>query len=74
MSVPILATKLYIPPPGPRIVPRQRLVDRLNEGLARGRRITLISASAGHEGIMVNEKISIGRVRCGVARPDITSL
>ena len=33
MSVPILATKLYIPPPRPEIVLRPRLIERLNEGL-----------------------------------------
>jgi LuxR family maltose regulon positive regulatory protein len=47
MPVPILATKLYIPPPRPKFVSRPRLVDRLNEGLARGCKLTLISASAG---------------------------
>ena len=49
MPAPILATKLYIPPPRPGIVPRPRLVQRLNEGLAAGRtpRVALISASAG---------------------------
>ena len=47
MPAPILATKLYIPPPRPRIVLRPRLVERLNEGLAAGRKLTLISASAG---------------------------
>jgi LuxR family transcriptional regulator, maltose regulon positive regulatory protein len=47
MSVPILATKLYIPPPRPGIVPRPRLIERLNDGLAMGRKLTLISASAG---------------------------
>ncbi len=47
MSAPILATKLYIPPPRPKIVPRPRLIERLNEGLSSGRRLTLISASAG---------------------------
>jgi LuxR family transcriptional regulator, maltose regulon positive regulatory protein len=47
MSVPILATKLYIPPPRPKIVPRPRLIERLNEGLVMGRKLTLISASAG---------------------------
>ena len=45
MSTPILATKLYIPPPQPRIVPRPRLTQRLDEGLRR--RLTLISAPAG---------------------------
>jgi LuxR family maltose regulon positive regulatory protein len=47
MPFPILATKLYIPPPRPGIVLRPRLVERLNEGLAMGRRLTLISAPAG---------------------------
>ncbi len=45
MSVPILATKLYIPPPRPKIVLRPRLIERLNEGLQR--KLTLISAPAG---------------------------
>jgi LuxR family maltose regulon positive regulatory protein len=47
MSTPILATKLYIPPPRPKVVLRPRLVERMNEGLAAGRKLTLISASAG---------------------------
>jgi LuxR family maltose regulon positive regulatory protein len=45
MSAPILATKLYVPPPRPRVVPRPRLIERLNEGLHR--RLTLVSAPAG---------------------------
>ncbi len=45
MSVPILATKLYIPPPRAKIVLRPRLIERLNEGLER--KLTLISAPAG---------------------------
>jgi LuxR family transcriptional regulator, maltose regulon positive regulatory protein len=45
MPAPILATKLYIPLPRPKIVLRPRLVERLNEGLQR--KLTLISASAG---------------------------
>src|SRR5437870_5295172 len=45
MSTPILATKLYIPPPRPNVVPRQRLIERLDEGLHR--KLTLISAPAG---------------------------
>jgi LuxR family maltose regulon positive regulatory protein len=45
MSAPILATKLYIPPPRSKIVLRPRLIERLNEGLQR--KLTLISASAG---------------------------
>ena len=47
MPAPILATKLYIPPPRPRAVSRPRLIERLDEGLAAGRRLTLISAAAG---------------------------
>ena len=47
MSAPILATKLYIPPPRPKIVLRPRLIERLNEGCAHGCRLTLISAPAG---------------------------
>jgi LuxR family transcriptional regulator, maltose regulon positive regulatory protein len=43
----ILATKLYIPTPRPEIVLRPRLVGRLDEGLAAGRKLALISASAG---------------------------
>ena len=45
MSTPILATKLYIPPPRPNVVLRPRLIARLNEGLHG--RLTLISAPAG---------------------------
>jgi len=47
MSAPILATKLYVPPPWPKIVLRPHLIERLNEGLSSGRKLTLISASAG---------------------------
>jgi LuxR family transcriptional regulator, maltose regulon positive regulatory protein len=45
MPTPILATKLYIPPPRPKLVLRPRLFERLNEGLHR--KLTLISAPAG---------------------------
>src|SRR5829696_10473221 len=45
MSTPVLATKLYIPPPPPKVVLRPRLVERLNEGLHRP--LTLVSAPAG---------------------------
>jgi LuxR family maltose regulon positive regulatory protein len=47
MSAPILATKLYIPLPRPKIILRPRLVERLNEGLSSGRKLTLISSPAG---------------------------
>src|SRR5664279_6607404 len=45
MSIPILTTKLYIPPPRTKVVLRPRLTERLNEGLPR--KLTLISAPAG---------------------------
>src|SRR5262245_56080725 len=45
MPTPLLATKLYIPPPRPNVVLRPRLLERLNEGLHR--KLTLISAPAG---------------------------
>ena len=45
MSTPILATKLYVPPPRPHAVLRPRLIARLDEGLHG--RLTLISAPAG---------------------------
>jgi len=44
-DVPLLQTKLYIPPPRPNLVPRPRLIERLNAGLYR--KLTLISAPAG---------------------------
>jgi LuxR family transcriptional regulator, maltose regulon positive regulatory protein len=47
MSAPILAAKLYVPPPRPRVVSRPRLIERLNESLQRAPGITLISAPAG---------------------------
>jgi LuxR family maltose regulon positive regulatory protein len=47
MAPPVLATKLYIPPPRPNIVPRPRLIGRLNKGLSASRNLTLISAPAG---------------------------
>ena len=47
MSTPILATKLYIPPPRHKMVPRPHLIERLNEGLSSTPGVTLISAPAG---------------------------
>ncbi len=47
MPAPILAAKLFIPPPRSKIVLRPRLVERLNGGLSVGRKLTLISAPAG---------------------------
>ena len=45
MDTPILATKLYKPPPRANLVLRPRLIARLNDAL-RGK-LTLISAPAG---------------------------
>ena len=47
MSVPFLATKLYISSPRPGLVPRPRLIEYLNDGLDKGFKLTLISAPAG---------------------------
>ena len=46
MSVPLLATKLFVPPPRAELVARPRLVERLNAGLDR--KLTLVSAPAGY--------------------------
>ena len=43
----LLRTKLYIPPLRPNWVPRPRLIERLNQGLQLGHKLTLISAPAG---------------------------
>jgi LuxR family maltose regulon positive regulatory protein len=45
VSTPILTTKLYIPPPQPKVVVRPSLIERLNKGLHR--KLSLISAPAG---------------------------
>jgi LuxR family maltose regulon positive regulatory protein len=45
MSAPLLATKLYIPPLRPSLVPRPRLIEPLKAGLDR--KLVLVSAPAG---------------------------
>jgi LuxR family transcriptional regulator, maltose regulon positive regulatory protein len=45
MFTPVLATKLYIPPPRAQLVLRPRLLERLNQSLHR--KLTLISAPVG---------------------------
>jgi len=47
MPAPILATKLYVPPPRPNAVVRPRLIERLNDGLRVDHKLMLISAAAG---------------------------
>jgi len=59
MLAPILATKLYVLQPRPGIVSRPRLIDQLNVGLAKGAKLTLISAPAGFgKTTMTNEWIN----------------
>jgi LuxR family transcriptional regulator, maltose regulon positive regulatory protein len=47
MTAPLLMTKLYIPSPGKYLVRRERLVEKLDQCLEPGCRLTLISAPAG---------------------------
>lgn len=47
MDTPLLTTKLFIPRPGPNLVPRPRLIERLDAGLLQGGKLTLVSAPAG---------------------------
>jgi len=51
MAVPLVATKLFVPPARPELVPCSRLIERLSAGLQQddgfARRLTLISAPAG---------------------------
>ena len=47
MPTELLASKLFIPPLRPSLVPRPRLVQLLNEGLYTKRKLTLVSAPAG---------------------------
>lgn len=59
MATPILATKLYIPPPPSKVVVRSRLVKQLTEDLISGHKLTLISAPAGFgKSILVSEWIA----------------
>ena len=47
MSLSVLTTKLYIPPFRPELVSRPHLIERLNDRLRLGARLTLVSAAAG---------------------------
>jgi LuxR family maltose regulon positive regulatory protein len=46
-DVPLLKTKLYIPPVRPGLVSRPRLVEQLDQSIRSGCKLTLISAPAG---------------------------
>jgi LuxR family transcriptional regulator, maltose regulon positive regulatory protein len=63
MYVPILATKLYIPPARPNVVLRPRLIERLNGDLPAGHTpgVTLISAPAGYGKTTLVSKWIAGR-------------
>src|SRR2546421_6300849 len=45
VTTPLLQTKLYVPRSGPGLVPRPRLIQRLNQGTVG--KLTVISAPAG---------------------------
>jgi LuxR family maltose regulon positive regulatory protein len=47
MAVPLLKTKLFVPPGRAVLVRRPRLVERLNDGIRAGHKLTLVSAPAG---------------------------
>jgi LuxR family maltose regulon positive regulatory protein len=47
MDMPLLKTKLYIPPLRPDRVSRPHLIERLNESVQPGRKLVLVSAPAG---------------------------
>jgi LuxR family transcriptional regulator, maltose regulon positive regulatory protein len=47
MRTHLLTTKLFLPPLGAHLVPRPRLVERLESGLRQRRKLALISAPAG---------------------------
>ncbi len=48
MSPNLLATKLYTPPARKNLVPRQRLIQMLNDAWQQEKKLTLVSASAGY--------------------------
>ncbi|NMB89523.1 MAG: LuxR family transcriptional regulator, partial [Chloroflexi bacterium] len=64
MTLPILATKLYRPPPRPRTVLRPQLVERLNASLHG--KLTLVSAPAGFGKTTLVSQWAAG-LRCPVA-------
>jgi LuxR family maltose regulon positive regulatory protein len=62
MPIPLLLTKLYIPPVRQKLVPRPHLLDRLNAGL--GGRLILLSAPAGSgKTTLLSEWIGLLRVQ-----------
>jgi LuxR family transcriptional regulator, maltose regulon positive regulatory protein len=60
MTIPLIATKLFMPPPRAKIVPRARLIERLNESLSG--KLTLISTPTGFgKSTLVSEWIVVCR-------------
>ncbi|NPV76643.1 MAG: helix-turn-helix transcriptional regulator [Anaerolineae bacterium] len=62
MAIEILATKLYVPPPPPKVVVRPRLIKQLNDGLSANRKLILVSAPAGFGKTMLVSEWLVG---CG---------
>jgi LuxR family maltose regulon positive regulatory protein len=68
VSLPLLKTKLYVPPVRSELVTRGRLVERLVEGAGRGCRLALISAPAGYgKTTLLSEWIDTAGLRHSVA-------
>src|SRR5215471_10090982 len=57
----LLATKLHVPRPQPGFVPRQRLVEALGEGLARGRMLVCAPAGFGKTALLADWARGDGR-------------
>jgi len=70
MDTPLLATKLHIPPARPDLVPRPRLLQRLDAGLQPGHRLTLVAALVAAVVVLVRRICSCpvsfcqGRAEC----------
>jgi LuxR family maltose regulon positive regulatory protein len=73
VPAPILATKLYIPPSRRSVVLRPRLVERLNEGLAAGNKLTLVSAPAGFGKTTLVSEWAAGCGRAAASPPPTAS-
>jgi LuxR family transcriptional regulator, maltose regulon positive regulatory protein len=68
MAMPILATKLFVPPPRPQTISRPRITRKLEEGLRTGAKLTLISAPAGFgKTTVLSEWIAASRI----SHPDL---
>jgi LuxR family maltose regulon positive regulatory protein len=57
----LLATKLHVPRPQPGFVPRRRLVEALDEGLARGRVLVCAPAGFGKTALLADWASGDGR-------------